>query len=78
MNKVISGIKAKTHEKEIATFSYQDIRVDNYQCEKSSFLKDTMSYINLSLEALKKQFKERFKALKLLTSWFSIAFWVVS
>ena len=72
MNKVISGIKAETHEKGIVTFSYQDIRVDDYQCEKSSFLKDTMSYINLSLEALKKQFKEQFKA---LTTWFSIAFW---
>ena len=56
MNKVISGIKAKTDEKGTTTFSYQDIRVDNYQCKKRSILENTTSYIDLILEALKKQF----------------------
>ena len=54
INKVISEIKVETDKKWITTFSYQDIKVDNYQCEKKSILENTTSYIKLILEALKK------------------------
>ena len=57
INKVISEIKVETDKKGITTFSYQDIKVDNYQCEKKSILENTTSYIKLILEALKKLFK---------------------
>lgn len=64
MKKVICGITTEKHEKDITMLGYQDIRVDNYQCEKRIFLGNTTSYIDLILEALKKRFKEWFKALK--------------
>ena len=51
MNKVISEIKGERDEKGITTFSYKDIRVDNYQCEKrvSSKIHQVTSILSLKL-----------------------------
>ena len=43
---------SKARQKWVTTFSYQNIGVDNYQCERKSILENTTSCIVL----IKKQF----------------------